>query len=412
MLFSKSFIPTLREAKEESLSFNLSLRAGLISPLASGIYSYLPLGLKVLKNIERIIRKHMNGLGANEVLLPSLQPLDLWQKTGRDKTLGEVMIKFQDRRKRNLCLGPTHEEVITDLVARFVSSYKQLPLVLYQIQTKFRDELRPRSGLIRGCEFSMKDAYSFDKDEAGVRENYNKMLKAYEDIFKECGLKTIVLEAESGFIGGSVSHEFLSQGLSGEDMVKHCLGCGAHFKGKEICPKCSSKEAKEIKALELGHVFNLGDIYSKKLGAYFLDEKGKRLPLLMGCYGIGVSRIISAVIEQNCDEEGIIWPLNISPFDLEVICLNPDDEDIRSFSSSVYQKLKSKKFEVLFDERVEYSGVKFKDANLLGIPFQIIIGKKRFKENKVEVFLRGNKQAVLLDKSNIFDWVDKEVKRD
>ncbi|MBN2120663.1 MAG: proline--tRNA ligase [Candidatus Omnitrophica bacterium] len=403
MLFSEYFVPTLREVKEESLSFRLSLKAGLIAALASGIYSYLPLGLRVLKKIEAIIRKHMDNTGALEVLLPALQPLDLWKKTQRDELLAEVMVRFQDRRGRKLCLGPTHEEVITDLVARFVSSYKQLPLILYQIQTKFRDEVRPRAGLIRSCEFVMKDAYSFDIDEKNLQKNYQNMYSAYNSIFSECGLRTIAMEADPGFIGGSISHEFLAEGPSGEDVVFFCDKCNIYFKEKEECPQCNSRKFKEKRALELGHIFNLGTKYSEKLDAFFLDKEGRRSPVIMGCYGIGVSRIISAVIEQNCDKEGIIWPKEISPFDLELVCLNSDDKDLFSFSSRIYRILSDKGLEVLFDQRAESIGVKLNDAYLLGMPYLVIVGRKNFLEGKIEIITRSNKERILVDKERLVE---------
>lgn len=407
MLFSRYFIPTLREVKEESLSFRLSLKAGLISPLASGIYSYLPLGLRTLKKIEAIIRKHMDNSGAHEVLLPALQPIELWQKTQRDMLLAEVMIKFQDRRNRKLCLGPTHEEVITDLVARFVSSYKQLPLVLYQIQTKFRDEIRPKAGLIRSCEFVMKDAYSFDKSEADLEKNYQKMYIAYNAIFTECGLRPIVLEADTGFIGGSLSHEFLVEAPSGEDIVFFCNKCNKLFKEKEKCPQCQNTKLQEKRALEIGHIFKLGTDYSQKLQAYYLNKQGKRLPLIMGCYGIGVSRIISGAIEQNYDKEGIIWPTNIAPFKVEIVCLNPEVQDIFNFSNTIYQTLLEKKYEVLFDDRSESVGVKLNDAYLLGIPYLIVVGKKKFAEGKLEVIKRCGKEITTLDKNKLLEFVEK-----
>lgn len=405
MLFSRYFLPTLREIKEESVSHLLAQKAGLLNPLAAGIYSYLPLGLRVLRNIETIIRNHMDLIGSQEVLLPVLQPLDLWKRTARDELLGEVMLKLRDRRGRLLCLGPTHEEVITELVAKFVSSYKQLPLILYQIQTKFRDELRPRFGLIRSCEFIMKDAYSFDKDREALEKTYNDMFEAYRRIFEACGLKTIVLEAESGFIGGDVSHEFLVEASSGEDIVYYCKSCGLYFQ-KETCRLCG-RSAIQKRALEIGHIFKLGTTYSEKLGAFFLDEKGRRVPLIMGCYGIGVSRLIPAIIEQNFDEEGIVFPESIAPFKLEVVCLNPEEEEIFSFSSQIYRKFESEGLSVLFDERKESLGVKLKDALLLGIPYLIILGRKYLSQGKVEIIIRKNKERRLVDKENFYT----EVKR-
>lgn len=247
MLWSRTFIPTQKETPQEaeSISHKLLLRAGFIRMLMAGVYSYLPLGLAVLRNIENIIRREMNGCGAAELLLPALQPLELWQKTGRDKDIGEVMFRFSDRRKRSLCLGPTHEEVITELVKSRVSSYKQLPLVLYQIQSKFRDEIRPRFGLVRACEFVMKDAYSFDRDDAGLDKNYKAIHDAYQRIFKRCGLKFITTEADPGIMGGNVSHEFMVPAKDGEDIVLVCPKCNhaktAKGPKEETCPKCGAR---------------------------------------------------------------------------------------------------------------------------------------------------------------------------
>ncbi|MDD5347370.1 MAG: proline--tRNA ligase, partial [Candidatus Omnitrophica bacterium] len=267
MYWSKAFIPTLKEAPQEaeSVSHQLMLRAGLVRMLVSGVYSYLPYGLAALENIQKIIRGEMNASGANELLLPALQPLDLWQKTGRDKLLGEVMIQFTDRRGRKLCLGPTHEEVVTDLVRQHVSSYKQLPLILYQIQTKFRDEIRPRFGLVRSCEFIMKDAYSFDADEAGLDKNYDIMHQAYQRIFKRLGLTCLSVEADSGVMGGSCSHEFMVPAACGEDIVWHCPACNVTKPFTEgetrACPSCK-KPMQKTNSIEVGHIFKLGTKYS------------------------------------------------------------------------------------------------------------------------------------------------------
>ena len=380
----------------------MSLKAGLISPLVSGIYSYLPLGLRVLRKIEGIIRVHMDQAGAQEVLLPALQPLELWEKTGRAKMLDEVLLQFQDRRKRRLCLGPTHEEVITELVAKFISSYKQLPLLLYQIQTKFRDEIRPKSGLVRGCEFIMKDAYSFDVDDAGLSIQYKRMLEVYNNIFQACGLEPIVLSADSGFIGGSASEEFLVEAECGEDIIQFCSQCNTYCKEKEQCPQCRGG-LQEKKTLEMGHIFKLGTKYSQQLGAFFLDEKGRRLPAVMGCYGIGVSRLISAVIEQNYDQEGIVWPEGVAPFLVEVVCLNPEEQDINAFATQIYERLLSNNVEVLFDERLDSPGVKFNDAYLLGIPYVVVVGKRHFKEGNVEIIKRKNKESMVVKVEDVIE---------
>jgi len=413
MFWSKTLIPTLKETPQEaeSVAHKLMLRSGLIRMLMAGAYSYLPLGFKVLKNIENIIRQEMNAAGASELLLPALQPQELWIKSGRDKDLGEVMIRFQDRRGRKVCLGPTHEEVITELVRSQVSSYKQLPLVLYQIQTKFRDEIRPRFGVVRACEFIMKDAYSFDRDEAGLDKNYQAMYGAYINIFKRCGLDVITQEADSGVMGGKVSHEFMVPAESGEDTVSVCLHCKFarpydESKGKS-CPKCGAELGK-ANAIEIGHIFKLGTKYSVTLGANFLDAAGKLTPIIMGCYGIGVSRLISAIIEQNFDAEGIIWPIQVSPYKVIILPLDVTDNQIMQNAIGVYEELSRNNIDTLLDDRDERAGIKFKDADLIGIPISIPIGKKNLKEQKNEIKSRKQKKVELVDKSEVVNKV-KEI---
>lgn len=371
MFWSKAFIPTLKEFPRdtEAISHKLMIKAGLIKMLTSGVYLYLPLGLEVLNNIENIIRQEMNACGAQEVYLSCLQPRDLWLKSGRDSEMQDVMIKFTDRKNRELCLGPTHEEVITDLVKSYVNSYKQLPLVLYQIQTKFRDEVRPRFGLVRSCEFIMKDAYSFDVDNAGLEKNYKLMYDAYLKIFSRCGLKVEIVQADPGVMGGSLSHEFLVPASSGEDEVG----------GKP--------------AIEIGHIFQLGTKYSQAFGANFLDNNSKLHPIIMGCYGIGVSRLISAIIEQNYDDKGIIWPKEISPYKLLILPINFEDKEIQRLSLEAYDNLKNNGVSVLLDDRKEAAGVKFNDADLIGIPVNIVIGKKSIDSGAVEIkFRKDNKK--------------------
>lgn len=399
MLISKSFISTLKEAPEsaESISHKLMLRTSMIRMLMAGVYSYLPLGLKVLHNIEEIIRSEINATGAQELLLPGLQPLELWQKSSRDELMGETMFRFSDRKERKLCLGPTHEEVISELAANFVKSYRDLPFCLYQIQTKYRDELRPRFGIVRSCEFIMKDAYSFDRDLNGLDEIYEKMRKAYERIFTRCGLNFISVKADSGVIGGDVSHEFLVPAESGEDVVYKCKVCGAYISAAEIanetlCPHCR-KDMEKFNALEVGHIFKLGEKYSKVFGIKFLDEKGEQKIAQMGCYGIGVSRMISAVIEQNNDKNGIIWPVEVAPYKVIIIPVNVSDEIIFSEARKVHSMLLDSGIDVILDDRDERAGVKFKDADLLGIPVRITIGKKWEKEKVLEVKMRRDEQA-------------------
>ena len=382
MYWSRYFIPTLKEIPigTEAVSHQLSLRAGLVYMLTAGVYSYLPLGWRVLSNVEEIIREEMDAAGANELLLPSLQPVELWKKTGRDEVLKEVMYRFKDGRGRDMCLGPTHEEVITDLVRQYVQSYRQLPVTLYQIQTKFRDELRTRFGIVRACEFVMKDAYSFDRDAEGLKKNYKRMYEAYKKIFERCGLEPIIQEADSGAMGGDVSHEFLVLAPIGEDKVK--------IKGKEHV------------AMELGHIFQLGTKYSAAQGAEFLDEDGKKKPIIMGCYGIGVSRVIAAIIEVNHDDKGIMWPREVAPFGVEILPIQAkeEDEEIKKLAEQYYYELKEKGLDVLIDDREESAGRKFNDADLIGLPLRVTIGRRNLAEGKVEIKVRRTGEVVLISK--------------
>lgn len=400
MYWTNSFISTLKEAPEnaESVSHKLMLRAGMVRMLVSGVYSYLPLGYRVLSRIENIIRQEMNLTGAQEVLLPGLQCLDLWQKTGRDELMGETMFRFDDRKGRKLCLGPTHEEVVTELAASYVKSWRDLPFTLYQIQTKYRDELRPRFGIVRSCEFIMKDAYSFDRDLEGLDRVYQRMHEAYEKILKRCGLTFAAMKADSGVIGGSVSQEFLVPAESGEDFVYQCSQCKAFFSPLEsevnICPHCQ-KDLVKLNALEVGHIFKLGEKYSKVLGVKFLDEKGQQQTVQMGCYGIGVSRLIAAIIEQNHDDNGILWPQEVAPFDVLIVPVNVGDAAIIAKAKALHDRLEKAGFEVLLDDRDERAGVKFKDADLIGIPLRITIGSKWTKEGKLE--LKGRRTGVVTD---------------
>lgn len=418
MFWSKTFIPTLKEIPQEaeSISHQLMLRAGLVRMLSSGIYSYLPLGLRVLDNIERIIREEINATGAQELLLPALQPQELWLRSGRDKEIGEVMIRFTDRRGRKLCLGPTHEEVITELVKTHIHSYRQLPLILYQIQTKFRDEIRPRFGVVRACEFIMKDAYSFDKDEVGLNKNYNLMHNAYKRIFRRLGLKFLTLEADPGVMGGNISHEFMVPAESGEDLVLRCPKCkfaksvNEESNSKEaICPQCNNRLEK-LNTIEVGHIFKLGAKYSDILGAKFLDDKGKLKPIIMGCYGIGVSRLIAAIIEQNHDKDGIIWPAEVSPFQVLITPVDVTDKKIRTEALKIYAGLNKENIVSLLDDRDERAGVKFKDADLIGISLGIIVGKSTLKNGKTEVKRRKDKKMFLIDRKNIVKKMKEIIK--
>ncbi len=409
MFWTKSFIPTLRETPQEaeSVSHKLMLRAGLVRMLMAGVYSYLPLGLRVLDNIERIVRQEMDAAGAAEVLLPALQPQELWQKSGRDKVISDIMFAFKDRRGRSLCLGPTHEEVITELVKNHISSYRQLPIILYQIQTKFRDEMRPRFGLVRSCEFIMKDAYSFDKDQEGLDKSYKAMQAAYNRIFGRCGIKALVSEADSGVMGGDVSHEFMVATESGEDIVLSCPKCGYSrpaVNQEQSCPVCKVV-LEETHCVEVGHIFKLGTKYTSALDVNFLDAHSRQQPVIMGCYGIGVSRLVSAIIEQNHDKDGIIFPAQVSPYKVIVLPLDVQDTAIMEAALSVYRQLGDQGVEVLCDDRDERPGVKFKDADLLGIPLQVIVGKGSLKEGKIELKTRRTQQKIVASSQEIVSQI-------
>lgn len=388
MYWSKYFIPTLKETPigTEAISHQYLLRAGLVQMLTSGVYTYLPLGLRVLSNIEKIIREEMNAAGANELFMPCIHPLEIWKQTGRDKTLNDVMIKFKDGKGRDMCLGPTHEEIITDVARNHVRSYRQLPLTLYQIQTKFRDELRPRFGVVRACEFIMKDAYSFDRDKKGLEVNYQKMYEAYKKIFKRLDLDVVIVKADSGAMGGDISHEFMVPAAIGEDEVE--------VNGK-----------KQV-ALELGHIFQLGTKYTVALGANFLDEDGKSKPIIMGCYGIGVSRVIAAIIEVHHDDKGIIWPKEVAPFDVEILPIfKTTDDETMILAKDFYEKLTRSGINVLCDDRDDTAGRKFNDADLIGIPIRLTIGQRNLAENKVELKIRRTNEVILENKDHVISRI-------
>jgi len=412
MFWSKAFISTLKETPQESESIGhqLMLRAALIRPLISGVYSYLPLGFRVLERIISIIRQEMNSCQAVELLLSALQPEELWVRSGRDKEIGEVMFRFNDRRGRRLCLGPTHEEVITELVSQSVFSYRQLPLILYQIQVKFRDEIRPRGGLVRSCEFIMKDAYSFDRDEGGLKQNYDLMLKGYQRIFKRCGLNFLIVEAEPGVMGGNISHEFMVPAQSGEDVVWYCSDCkftsSQNIKEPATCPKCN-KTLQKLNTIEVGHIFQLGTKYSEILQANFLNQQGYQSPIIMGCYGIGVSRLIPAILEVNHDENGIIWPWEVAPFQILILPLEVTNLKIYEAGLGIYNNLQQAGFSVLLDDRNEQAGVKFKDADLTGLPLQIILGKNFLRDGRVELKIRKNKQSAMVKPKEIHEAIKK-----
>lgn len=378
-------MPTSKEAPKdaETISHKLMFRAGLIDKTSSGVYTYLPAGYKVLRKVEGIVREEMNGTGAVELLMPALQPASLWKESGRLDKMGEEMIRFTDRHKRVMVFGPTHEEVITDIVRRYVNSWKQLPVTLYQIQTKFRDEMRPRFGIIRAREFLMKDAYSFDLDEKGLDETYLRMKQAYNNIFTRSGLTFSIRQADSGVIGGKFSEEFVAKGE---------------------CPE-----------LEVGHLFKLGKQYSEAMKAVFVDKDGKEKPAVMGCYGIGVSRIVAAAVEGNYDGKGIIWPFSIAPFSALVIPVNVEGGDLMNAAEKIYNGLLAENVEVLMDDRDVSVGVKFSDADLTGVPLWVVVGKKFTATGKVEIKIRKENRFVEIEPENagrlVLDYIRESLKK-
>ena len=543
MRMKNIYLPTLKEtpAEAEVVSHKLMLRAGMMRKLSAGVYSYLPLGLRVIRKIEKIVREEMNKSEAQEVLLPVMQTADIWKESKRWERFGPLMVKFYDRKEHEYCLGPTHEEVVASLVRDEVRSYKDLPMNLYQIQTKFRDEIRPRFGVMRSREFIMKDAYSLDRDYEGLDKSYQTMYKTYVNVFKNCGLKTRVVEADTGAMGGKDSHEFMVLAESGEDEIALCTSCdyasnveratAASEKNSEVeelkqlkskktpdmktinaledfldtdaskmiktlalkadgepiivlvrgddqlneiklinyinaveleavaaeefpemfasvagfigpvglkdckiladnrikdirngiagankkdyhylnvnpgrdfevdeyldlrkvkkgdkCPHCG--EEIDIKAgIEVGHIFKLGTKYSQGLNATYLDEKGKEQFIVMGSYGIGITRLVAAAIEQNNDKDGIIWPVAIAPYQVIILPLGNDNK-VMGVANNLYEELQDKNIEVLIDDRKERAGVKFNDADLIGIPLRITIGSRSIKEGVVEVHVR------------------------
>ena len=398
---------TLKEAPKDAelVSHKLMIRANMIKPLASGIYSWLPLGLKILNKVEEIIRNNMNAYGCLEVLMPMVQPKSLWDETKRSEQMGSELLGFKDRNDRNFYLGPTHEEVITDIGRQELQSHKDLPKTFYQIQTKFRDEIRPRFGVMRGREFLMKDAYSFDLNEDGMNKSYQAMKECYQKIFDEIGFEYKIVKADSGAIGGNMSEEFHVIADSGEDtLVFNNSDFSSNIElldetlKQEIESKIEANDLSDIdsqlgkltikKGIEFGHIVELGNKYSQALKLSVQYDNTQKV-IEMGCYGIGVSRIVAAAIEQNHDADGIIFPKNISPFDCSLISINEkNSETVKDKSLEIYKHLRDKKIDVFYDDRDVTPGVKFSDANLMGNPYQIVISEKNIDKNVLEIINR------------------------
>lgn len=416
MLQSKFFLPLLKDKPSEAkvISHALMLKSGMIRQHAAGIYNWLPLGLKALKNVENIVRLNMDKSGFIEMLMPCVQNADLWIESGRFNTYGKEMLKFKDRHDHDLLFGPTNEEALTDIVRNSIQSYKDLPKVLYQIQWKFRDEIRPRFGLMRGREFLMKDAYSLDIDEEGAINTYNNMFAAYMRTFRDLGLLAVPLAASTGEIGGSLSHEFHVIADTGEStlyydkkfdllkedltddlsLIKSLYAATDEKHDPNNCP-LSEQELSVRKGIEVGHIFNFGDKYSKPMNAFVNNEKGQLVPIQMGSYGIGISRLVAAIIEVSHDEKGIIWPVSVAPFKVSIINLNIKDQNCTDIANSIYNQLQAKNIDVLLDDTDERPGSKFATHDLIGSPWHIVIGPKKAQQNLVE--LKNRRSGVVED---------------
>ena len=417
MRLTNYFLPVLKESPSDAeiVSHQLMLRAGMISQSSSGIYSWLPLGLRVLKKIENIVRDEQDAAGVNEILMPTIQPADLWKESGRYDDYGEEMLRINDRQDREMLYGPTNEEQVTDIFRRSIKSYKELPQLLYHIQWKFRDELRPRFGVMRGREFLMKDAYSFDLNKQQSEISYNKFFVCYLKTFQRLELKAIPMTAETGPIGGDLSHEFIIISQTGESdiyfdsklleqenelqsinysedlsgLVNSYKSLYAVSDDKFNQDNFDNNVLKEnqtrSKGIEVGHIFSFGTKYSETMKANVLNNDGKQTTVFMGSYGIGISRLVGAIIESSNDDKGIIWPKSVSPYDIGLINLKQKDNDITAISNGVYEKLLSAGFDVLYDDKNDNPGVKFSRMDLIGLPFQVIVGNKSKNDSILEV---------------------------
>ncbi len=416
---SRYVLPVLKEtpAEAQTPSHRLMLRAGMIRQLASGIYNWLPLGLRALRRVEAIVREELNQSGAEELLMPTMQPAELWQESGRGD-YGPETLRVEDRHGRPLLYGPTNEEVITDLFRHTIKSYKQLPLNLYHIQWKFRDEIRPRFGVMRGREFLMKDAYTFDADEASAMAAYHNMYRTYLRIFKRMGLKAIPFAAETGLIGGSLSHEFQVIAGTGESAIYYdkaledlleaeepdieamraCYAAADNKHDPDTCP-VQEGDLCHARGIEVGHIFYFGEKYSAPMGAVIADATGKDIPVKMGAHGIGISRLVGAIIEAHHDEKGICWPESVAPFDIGLLNLRPGDEACDNACEQLYATLQQAGKTLLYADQEGSAGAKFATMDLIGLPWQVAIGPRGLAQGSVELQQRatGEKQSVSLE---------------
>lgn len=430
MRISNYFMPILKEDPTDAkiVSHKLMLRAGLIRQLSSGLYSWLPNGLKTLHNIENIVRNSMDKYGAIELLMPCIQPAKLWEESGRHDDYGKEMLRIRDRHDNDLLFGPTNEEAITDIFRGDVKSYKELPLNLYHIQWKFRDEIRPRFGVMRGREFLMKDAYSFDIDSIAAKKSYDNMFCAYLDCFKTLGLKVIPVRATTGAIGGDLSHEFHIVAPDGESTIYYdaridgilandkvdveelkTLYAAADEKHDPNNSSLSHIELKTVNGIEVGHIFNFGTKYTKAMNVVINDQNGKLIHPEMGSYGIGISRLVAAIIESSHDDKGIIWPESVTPFKVSLINLNIKDEVSTQLADSLYNQLRLKNIDTLYDDTSAGAGSKFATHDLLGFPWQIIVGPKLASLNLVELKDRRTGERIEIKSTEIIQKLQESL---
>jgi prolyl-tRNA synthetase len=424
MRMTKLFTKTLREAPAEAESANAKLltRGGLVDQQMAGVYTYLPLGLRVLRNIQAIVREEMDAIGGQEILMPALLSADPWKTTGRwDDPGTEVMFQFKGTGDRDVCLGWTHEEIVTPLVKKFVRSYADLPVSVYQIQDKFRNELRAKSGILRGREFNMKDLYSFHATEAELEAYYETVLEAYKRVFARCGINAIPTEASGGSFS-KVSHEFQMPTDAGEDTI-YVNAAGDYAWNKEIAPDLKdgdmapdgSGPVKETKAIEVGNIFKLKTKYTEPFGMTFMDESGAQKPVYMGCYGIGPSRVMGSVVETHSDDRGMIWPKAIAPFPVHLASLSSKDADanekIATAAESIADDLKAEGIEILWDDRAGVSaGEKFADADLIGLPLRLVVSEKSLAAGGIEWKLRGLQESRIVGQDDIVEEVGSWVR--
>ncbi len=426
MRISAYFMPTLKETPAEAqiVSHRLMLRAGMVNQCASGLYSWLPLGQRVLSKIEAIIAEEQNKIGCHRVIMPTLQPASLWQESGRYEDYGKEMLRVKDRHDRDLLFGPTNEEVITDIVRQYVKSYRDLPQILYQITWKFRDEMRPRFGVMRGREFLMKDGYSFDLDYESARATYSRIFESYLTIFDRLGLIAIPVKADSGAIGGDLSHEFQIMAETGESTIyydaaydafspeqrtfEHLQTLYAAADEKHDAANCPvpADRLKSARGIEVGHIFYFGKKYAEALNLKVSGADGQAIIPEMGSYGIGVSRLVGAIIEANHDDAGIVWPDAVAPFKVALITAKTGDAACDAIANDLYEKLQHARIEVLFDDRMERPGAKFADMDLIGIPHHLIIGNKAIQEAAIEYKNRRTGAREMIALSAIDTWIN------